>query len=115
MGISVVKAKDGQEAIDCWQQGGIELILMDIQMPVMDGYKATQKIREQEATNPGQRIPIIAMTANAMEEDKQLCLQNDMDDYLSKPFRLEQLNALAAKWLPESEDQSCSVSNMQLT
>ena len=65
-----------------------DIILMDVQMPVMNGYEATEKIREYEKSiNAGKPVKIIAMTANAMKEDKELCLEVGMDAYLSKPFK----------------------------
>ncbi|MBE9527567.1 MAG: response regulator [Proteobacteria bacterium] len=102
MGVSVTTAINGQEAIDRWQQGGIDLILMDLQMPIMDGFQATQQIRQQENQQTSQRTPIIAMTANAMEEDKKRCLEYDMDGHLPKPFKWSQLEAMLSQWLPKN-------------
>lgn len=67
-------------------------------MPVMDGYQATAAIRQRMAAAPA-RLPIIAVTANAMEDDRRKCLDAGMDDYLSKPYSLAQLEALLARWL----------------
>lgn len=72
-----------------------DVILMDMQMPVMDGLEATRAIRALE--RPGQHTPIVAMTANAMESDRQLCLGAGMDDYLSKPFKFAELQAILEK------------------
>jgi CheY-like chemotaxis protein len=72
-----------------------DVILMDMQMPVMDGLDATRAIRVLEL--PHQHTPIVAMTANAMESDRQLCLDAGMDDYLSKPFKLADLKAILEK------------------
>ncbi|GAW67112.1 diguanylate cyclase [Geoanaerobacter pelophilus] len=76
-------AEDGETVVEMWRQGGYDLILMDVQMPRLDGFQATRAIREQEQ---GVRIPIIAMTAHAMKEDERRCLDAGMDDYISKPI-----------------------------
>ncbi len=81
---------NGKQAIDALSQGEFDLILMDVQMPEMDGFQATQAIRELEQ-DTGEHIPIIAMTAHAMKGDRQRCLDAGMDEYLSKPIRIRQL------------------------
>ena len=83
-GYTVVLAHNGQEAVDMFLDQAWDLVLMDMQMPVMGGLEATRRIRASEAS--GQHTPIWAMTANAMEIDRQACLQAGMDDYLAKPF-----------------------------
>ncbi len=85
---------NGFEAVSAWQQGKYGIILMDCQMPEMDGYAAAQKIREQEREKHLPHIPIIAMTANAMQGDRELCLAAGMDDYLSKPVNERDLKAV---------------------
>ncbi|MDT8394118.1 MAG: ATP-binding protein [Bacteroidales bacterium] len=87
-GFKVDIAKNGQEAIDCYHEGNYDLVLMDVQMPVLDGFEATAHIREIEkaALNDSVHIPIIALTANAMKGDREKCLEAGMDEYLSKPF-----------------------------
>ena len=86
--------------LDNFQQP-YDLILMDCQMPEMDGFEATQKLREWEGQQKIlQRIPIIALTANAMEGDRDKCIAAGMDDYMTKPFTLDQLGALLHRWLP---------------
>jgi len=95
IGHTVVVANHGQEALDLLGTQPWDVILMDMQMPVMDGLEATRAIRAREL--PGQRIPIVAMTANAMETDRQLCLDTGMDDYLSKPFKFAELQAILEK------------------
>ena len=74
------------EAVKAWESGNYGLILMDCQMPEMDGYQATQKIRGLENTKNLPHTRIIAMTANAMQGDRELCLAAGMDDYVSKPI-----------------------------
>ena len=88
LGQTVVLASNGREAVDRWSQEPVDLILMDVQMPVMDGYEATREIRRREGHG---RIPIVAMTAHAMPEDEQVCLDAGMDGYLSKPINSERL------------------------
>ena len=88
-------ANHGQEALDLLDTQAWDVILMDMQMPVMDGLEATRAIRAREL--PGQRTPICAMTANAMETDRQLCLAAGMDNYLSKPFKFAELQAILEK------------------
>ncbi|GAF04174.1 response regulator [Saccharicrinis fermentans] len=83
-------AYNGKEALDKFGKAKYDLILMDVQMPIMDGFKATQKIREiEKSTNT--HTPIIAVTANAFPEDKERCIVSGMDDYISKPFQPEDL------------------------
>jgi CheY-like chemotaxis protein len=90
-GHSVVLAQNGQEAVEMFPSASWDLILMDMQMPVMGGLEATRLIRAAEA--PGQRTPIVAMTANAMASDRQSCLDAGMDDHLAKPFNATVLQA----------------------
>lgn len=80
-------AENGKEAIERFGTTKYDLILMDIQMPIMDGYKTTQKIRETES-GTNSHIPIIAITANALSGDREKCIQSGMDDYISKPFQI---------------------------
>lgn len=79
-----------------------DLILMDCQMPVMDGYAATGAIRTWEKSAEVPRLPIIALTANAMEGDRERCIEAGMDDYLAKPFSVEQLAQILSRWLPQA-------------
>ncbi len=98
-GHEVVLAENGQQAIDLFPGRAWDLVLMDMQMPVMGGLEATRHIRALEP--PDQRIPIIAMTANAMESDRQACLDAGMDDFLAKPFASPSLHALLIRYLPK--------------
>lgn len=97
MGYQVTLAENGEQALSAVAEHDFDLVFMDCQMPVMDGYEATQQIRQQEAFTKT-RVPIIAMTANAMSGDRSACLKAGMDDYIAKPFRTEQLQALVEKW-----------------
>jgi two-component system sensor histidine kinase/response regulator len=96
LGCRVDVAGNGREALAAMEQLRYDLVLMDCQMPVMDGFEATAAIRARES---GARIPIIAMTANATSEDRDRCLAAGMDDYLAKPVRPEQLRARLDHWL----------------
>jgi len=107
LGCRVHVASDGLEAVDLAFHGEYNAILMDIQMPGIDGYQATRSIRSQEEREkqgtqggPVRRTPIIALTANAMQGDRQECLDAGMDDYLTKPFRREELLETLRRWLP---------------
>jgi CheY-like chemotaxis protein/HAMP domain-containing protein len=96
-GFTVRLAANGQKALDNLQQEkGIDLVLMDIMMPVMDGYEATRKIREQEQF---WNLPIIALTAKAMPEDRKKCLDAGVNDYLPKPLDLDRLLSMLRVWL----------------
>lgn len=97
----VIEAQNGQEALDLlqWSKPAVDLILMDCQMPVMDGYEATKRIRSYQAYNPYAGTPIIALTANAMTGDREKCLAAGMSDYLAKPVDEEKLIAVIEKWL----------------
>jgi signal transduction histidine kinase len=97
LGCTVDLAQDGQEAVDCAQKKAYALILMDMQMPNMDGLQATRLIRAAAGPNSG--VPIIALTANAMESDRDACMAAGMSDFLSKPFGRELLAQRLAHWL----------------
>jgi len=103
LGCTVKVAGNGEEAIHDCQRERYDLILMDCQMPGVDGFQATRAIRQSEGEG-GRRIPIVALTANAMQGDRELCLAAGMDDYLSKPFDLAQLRAMLVKWLTSRSD-----------
>jgi CheY-like chemotaxis protein len=94
LGCSVVVANNGLEALELWRQGGMDLILMDCMMPIMDGYECTRLIRKEQASLGRKHMPIIALTANASEGDKECCLVTGMDDYLPKPFQMVKLQAM---------------------
>ncbi|MBF0127801.1 MAG: response regulator, partial [Magnetococcales bacterium] len=96
-GHRVEVASTGQEAVEKLLAHPFDVVLMDVQMPVMDGYEATRRIRQEETLRT---LPIIAMTANAMVGDREVCLAAGMNDYLSKPIDPRALSAALAKWMP---------------
>jgi PAS domain S-box-containing protein len=98
IGLDVDVAEDGQEALLKWKESQYDLILMDCRMPVMDGYEATRAIRQLEADS-GRHVPIVALTANAMEDDRRMCLDAGMDDFVSKPFHRADLEDVLHRWL----------------
>jgi PAS domain S-box-containing protein len=102
-GHSVEIAENGAIAVSLWQTGSFDVILMDVQMPVLDGLQATQRIRELERDS-GTHIPIIAMTARAMKGDRERCLEVGMDDYVSKPVRRPELERALRERLIDSTD-----------
>jgi CheY-like chemotaxis protein len=89
-GFSVSVAVDGKQAIAAVENGEFDVILMDIQMPEMDGFEATAEIRKRQSHN-GRRTPIIALTAHALKEDRDRCLSAGMDAYVTKPIRPAEL------------------------
>ena len=99
-GYAVDLAENGLRAIEQIGQRRYDAVLMDVQMPEMDGFEATRRIRQQEM--PGSHLPIIAMTANAMKGDEELCRAAGMDDYISKPFALPKLVQVLDRWVPHS-------------
>jgi CheY-like chemotaxis protein/HPt (histidine-containing phosphotransfer) domain-containing protein len=80
-----------------------DLIMMDCQMPIMDGFEATRRVRGREQAEGGNRVPIIALTANVMQGDRERCLAAGMDDYLAKPFKRQQLEAVLLRWAGSSQ------------
>jgi CheY-like chemotaxis protein len=98
-GCRVDVVENGRQALEALEHTGYDCILMDCQMPEMDGYEATMAIRLREAQT-GHHVPIIAMTANAMQGDRERCLAAGMDDYISKPIQPKMLVALLQKYLP---------------
>ena len=104
LGYSVVLASNGREATKLWQQQSFALVLMDCQMPEMDGYQATREIRRLESeASDNEHIPIVAMTAHAAEGNQARCLGAGMDDYLVKPVRLGELQLRLKRWLGVSD------------
>jgi CheY-like chemotaxis protein len=103
-GHAVAVAENGREALEAVQASGFDLVLMDVQMPEMDGIEATRKIRLWERA-AGRRVMIAAMTAHAMTEDRERCLEAGMDSYITKPFQIAQL----AKVLRQAADESSAI------
>ena len=99
LGLEVITVGDGQLAIDVLASETVDLVLMDCQMPLLDGFAATSALREREAGS-AQHLPVIALTANAMKGDRERCVAAGMDDYLAKPYTGEELLAVLARWLP---------------
>jgi len=97
MGCDVDVVDSGAEALEAVRRNTYDLIIMDIQMPEMDGYEATKEIRRIEGTT--KHVPIVALTANALQGDREKCLSAGMDEYISKPFRAAELEAVLLKFL----------------
>ena len=123
LGLTMTLAKNGQQAVQAIAQDPanrqpFDLVLMDLQMPELDGYGATQRIRQWEADSIQPRLPIIALTADAFEENHRHCLAVGMDDFLTKPVSIDALKSTLSKWLPttapsaptQSSDQAAGVS-----
>ncbi|HEY9733275.1 MAG TPA: response regulator [Drouetiella sp.] len=103
--IDVVVATTGNDALRILQVESFDIILMDWRMPVTDGLMCTQQIRKFQETQ-GNRIPIIAVTAHALNGDRERCLDGGMDDYLSKPFTLDQLQEKLHLWVAQPKEKT---------
>jgi len=99
LGLLVETVSNGQQALDALAAEDFDLVLMDCQMPVVDGFAATRILRQRE-TGTSLHVPVVALTANAMQGDRERCIAAGMDDYLAKPFSGEQLFAVLRRWLP---------------
>ena len=103
LGIACKHARNGEVALTLFKEHAFDVILMDCEMPVMDGYEAARRIRALEAEDTArERTPIIALTAHALSGDREVCLAQGMDDYLTKPFDRQALSKLLARWLQTS-------------
>lgn len=111
LGLQHVIVENGWEALQILQESPFDLVLMDCQMPEMDGYQATKLIRENELLKKTSRIPIIALTAHAIKGESDRCIEAGMDDFLSKPFTEIQLQQILQKWLPVSKPEELSSDN----
>ncbi len=112
LGLSADAVANGAEAVKTLKSIPYDLILMDIQMPVMDGYEATKHIRDPKSATLVPAVPIIAMTAHAMASDREQCLEAGMNDYVSKPIEVRALVAALEKWLKPNEPD-CLVSTVE--
>ncbi|SDM88672.1 PAS domain S-box-containing protein [Geoalkalibacter ferrihydriticus] len=101
LGLSADAVANGAEALNALETKAYDLVLMDVQMPVMDGFEASRQIRNPQSAALNHRVPIIALTAHAMQSDRQRCLNAGMDDFLSKPVSPQLLAEILEKWLPE--------------
>lgn len=104
LGCEVTVAENGQQALERLARDSFDVVLMDMQMPVMDGLTATRLLRAREQ-GAGKRQVVIALTANAMQSDRERCFEAGMDDYLSKPLTLEALRAVLMRWAPSGADR----------
>jgi CheY-like chemotaxis protein/HPt (histidine-containing phosphotransfer) domain-containing protein len=98
--VQVDVAVNGLAAAEACQRTSYDMVLMDCQMPEMDGFEATRLILDSESARGGVHIPIAAVTANAMQGDREKCLAAGMDDYIAKPFKLDQIRKLLERWVP---------------
>jgi CheY-like chemotaxis protein len=113
LGVSTSLVHNGQQALDAIMGGDdSDVILMDLQMPVMDGYAATHEIRQCEARNGWPRRAIIAITADAFEDTRQQCLNSGMDDFLTKPIRIDALAEVLGRWLKKLPAASDVTTNL---
>jgi CheY-like chemotaxis protein/HPt (histidine-containing phosphotransfer) domain-containing protein len=96
---SITVADNGKKALEILKNENYDLVLMDIQMPEMDGFEVTKNIRDRNYPVLNHDIPIVAMTAHAMQQDREKCLSSGMNDYISKPIEMEKLVAVLDKWL----------------
>jgi two-component system CheB/CheR fusion protein len=97
LGYQADAVSDGQQALDRLSEQTYDIVLMDCQMPVLDGYEATRQLRQREKTTD--KTIVIGITAHAMVGDREKCLNAGMDDYISKPIRLKDLSALLQRWV----------------
>jgi CheY-like chemotaxis protein/HPt (histidine-containing phosphotransfer) domain-containing protein len=104
LGCEVHTATDGRQAVELLQELEVELVFMDVQMPVMDGFEATRAIRQREA-GTGARVPIVAMTAHAMAGYREQCLDAGMDGYITKPLRLSEMARVLSRWTGDAADR----------
>jgi CheY-like chemotaxis protein len=101
LGFDVTIAENGAVALDTFARGRFDIVLMDCQMPELDGYVATRHIRELEARTAARRTPVIAISANTLTGDREKCLAAGMDDYLGKPHSVRDLRPKLAVWLQQ--------------
>jgi CheY-like chemotaxis protein len=102
LGFAADAVTNGAEAVEAVKNGDYQVVLMDVHMPIMDGFAAARAIREHERSS-GNHVTIIALTANALPRDRQACLAAGMDDYLTKPLELDSLLTVLNRWVPPRE------------
>ncbi len=110
LGFRAQIAANGREALDALERTSFDLVLMDCQMPEVDGFEATRRIRARERGSNGKHLPIVAMTANAMTGDREQCLAAGMDDYIAKPFNPQELVRIIERWT-KTPDESTPVAS----
>lgn len=115
IGITFDVAENGKDAFDMMGKSGFDVVLMDCQMPIMDGYTSTRSRRTLEQERGLPRLPIIAMTANAMAGDREKCLASGMDDYMSKPLNRGLLEQTIRKWMPKNKRAEAPVAPVAAT
>ncbi|MCR5632958.1 MAG: response regulator, partial [Eubacterium sp.] len=104
-GFSYDIAENGEKAVELYKEKEYDAALFDVQMPVMDGIAATQEIRKIESENKKDRLPIIAVTARAMFGDKERIMQNQLDDYIAKPYNLNTVVDTLNKYIKDKEEK----------
>ncbi len=109
LGLKAEVANNGEEALAALENGPWDLVLMDVQMPVLDGLTATQRLRHREEETGRPRVPVVAMTANAMLGDRERCLEAGMDDYLAKPINPKALADVMERWLLLRSDSPATI------
>jgi len=114
LGYKVTVVANGKEALKAIENELYDLVLMDCQMPILDGYEASSQIRKLPETHHSKNIPIIAFTANAMKEDADRCKQAGMDDYVSKPVRMEELKTVLENWSDEMKKRQALRTNVRI-
>ncbi|MFS8808852.1 response regulator, partial [Synechococcus sp. R6-10] len=105
LGCAVDVAENGQQALERLACASYDIVLMDMQMPVMDGLTATRLLRQREQQTGNHQI-VIALTANAMQSDREVCFEAGMDDYLSKPLTLDALQATLRRWVADNTERA---------
>jgi CheY-like chemotaxis protein len=103
LGLEAEVAENGAEALALLDRCHYRLVLMDCQMPVVDGFEATHRLRSPDSTALDPRVPVVAMTANAMQGDRDRCLRAGMDDYVAKPITVARLRDVVEPWLQRVE------------
>ncbi|MCP4669888.1 MAG: response regulator, partial [Desulfobacula sp.] len=111
LGYSADIVNNGKKAVDALETTRYDIVLMDCQMPEMDGYKTTEQIRNPESNVIDHDVRVVALTANATKEDRAMCLKAGMDDYMAKPFKPDKLAAMLEKWLPEQKSKNLKISS----